>query len=56
MFLAPSADPGDGVPIANNYKTDVHFPPDVFNIRPVRKAVLERREDRERHDEPQPHE
>jgi len=35
---------GDGVPIANNLQTDVKFPTDVFNIRPVRKAVLEKRE------------
>lgn len=55
VFLAPSADPADGVPIANNYKTDVHFPKDVFNIRPVRKAILERREEREHHEEA-PHE
>jgi hypothetical protein len=47
VFLAPSPDPSDGVPIADNYKTDVVFPKDVFNIRPVRKAVLERREERD---------
>jgi hypothetical protein len=44
VFLAPSPDPSAGVPIANNYVTDVKFPKDVFNIRPVRKAVLEHRE------------
>ena len=44
VFLAPSPDPADGVPIADNYKTDVKFPTDVFNIRPVRKAVVEKRE------------
>lgn len=44
VFLAPSPDPADGVPIANNYKTDGPHVTDVFNIRPVRKAVLEKRE------------
>ena len=44
VFLAPSPDPSAGVAIADNYKTDTHYPKDVFNIRPVRKAVLEKRE------------
>lgn len=44
VFLAPSPDPSAGTPIAENYKTDTHYPKDVFNIRPVRKAVLEKRE------------
>lgn len=47
VFLAPSPDPSAGVPIAENYKTDVVFPKDVFNIRPVRKAVVERRHEAE---------
>ncbi len=47
VFLAPSPDPSAAVPIAENYKTDVVFPKDVFNIRPVRKAVVERRNEAE---------
>jgi len=45
VFLAPSPVPSAGVAIADNYKTDTHYPPDVFNIRPLRKAVVEKRED-----------
>ena len=45
VFLAPSPDPSAGVAIADNYKTDAHYPKDVFNIRPLRKAVVEKRED-----------
>ncbi|HEX4612179.1 MAG TPA: hypothetical protein VH092_28555 [Urbifossiella sp.] len=44
VFLAPSPDPADAPAIADNYKTDGAHIPDVFNIRPVRKAVLEKRE------------
>lgn len=45
VFLAPSPDPSADVAIADNYKTDTHYPKDVFNIRPLRKAVVEKREE-----------
>ncbi|MBX9583331.1 MAG: hypothetical protein K2X87_23765 [Gemmataceae bacterium] len=44
VFLAPSQDPGAGAVVARNYRTDGPHVPDVFSLRPVRKAVLEKRE------------
>ena len=44
VFLSPSADPSRGTPIANNYRTDGPHVPDVFAARPLRKAILEKRE------------
>ncbi|MFO0802443.1 MAG: hypothetical protein U0791_04890 [Gemmataceae bacterium] len=45
VFLAPSADPGHGPAVARNYRTDGPHVPDVFAWRPLRKAVLEKKED-----------
>ena len=45
VFLAPSADPSAGASIARNYRTDGPRVPDVFAIRPFRKAILEKKED-----------
>ena len=45
VFLAPSADPSAGVSIARTYRTDGPHVPDVFAIRPFRKAILEKKED-----------
>ncbi|QJW93046.1 hypothetical protein [Frigoriglobus tundricola] len=47
VFLAPSADPSHGRPIYLAYRAEGHRLPDPFAIRPLRKAVLEAREDRE---------
>jgi hypothetical protein len=47
VFLASPADPSRGVPVANNYRTDGPHVPDIFAARPVRKAVLEKREAKE---------
>ena len=47
VFLAPSADPSAGPSIARNYRTDGPHVPDVFAIRPFRKAILEKKEDLE---------
>jgi hypothetical protein len=44
VFLAPSADPAAGAVVARNYRTDGPHVPDVINLRPVRRAVLEKRE------------
>ena len=43
-FLAPSADPSAGPSLARSYRTDGPHVPDVFAIRPFRKAVLEKKE------------
>jgi hypothetical protein len=48
VFLAPSADPGRGPSITCNYRTDGPHVPDVFALRPLRKAVLEKKEDIEK--------
>ena len=45
VFLAPSANPAAGPRIARNYRTDGPHVPDVFAIRPFRKAILEKKED-----------
>ena len=47
VFLAPSANPAAGPSIARNYRTDGPHVPDVFAIRPFRKAILEKKEDLE---------
>ena len=44
VFLAPSADPSAGPSLARSYRTDGPHVPDVFAIRPFRKAVLEKKE------------
>jgi hypothetical protein len=52
VFLAPSADPSHGSSITRNYRTDGAHIPDIFALRPFRKAVLEKKEDLEhRHGE-----
>jgi len=48
VFLAPSADPSQGNNIARAYRTDGPHVPDIFALRPLRKAVLEKREDIEK--------
>lgn len=48
VFLAPSADPAHGPSIARAYRMDGPHVPDVFALRPVRKAVLEKKEDMEK--------
>jgi hypothetical protein len=48
VFLAPSADPSQGAPISQNYRADGPVVPDVFALRPFRKAVLEKKEDVEK--------
>ncbi len=45
VFLAPSADLSAGQRIARAYRTDGPHVPDVFMIRPYRRAVLEKKED-----------
>lgn len=45
VFLAPSYDPSIGPTIANAYRTDGPQVKDVFSIRPLRNAILEKRED-----------
>jgi hypothetical protein len=47
VFLAPSDDPSRGRPIYLAYRAEGHRIPDPFALRPLRKAVLEAREDRE---------
>lgn len=51
VFLAPSYDPSVGPTVARSYRTDGPFPPDVFVLRPLRKAILEKKEvtDERRH-------
>ena len=44
VFLAPSEDPAAGAVVARNYRAEGPRVPDVFSLRPVRKAVLEKRE------------
>ena len=45
VFLAPSADSHHASNITRNYRTDGPHVPDIFAIRPLRKAVLEKKED-----------
>lgn len=45
VFLAMSPDPSRGPAVANGYRTDGPPVPDVFALRPFRKAVLEKKED-----------
>jgi hypothetical protein len=47
VFLTPSAEPAAGHSQAAGYRTDGHYPPDVFALRPLRKAILEKRHDAE---------
>ena len=47
VFLASSADPSRGEPIHKRYNADGPRVLDVFALRPLRKAVLEAREDTE---------
>ncbi|AWM40175.1 hypothetical protein [Gemmata obscuriglobus] len=47
VFLAPSVDPSTGKPIQKLYNADGPRVVDVLALRPLRKAVLERREDME---------
>jgi hypothetical protein len=49
VFLAPSDDPSRGPAIARNYRTDGPRVTDVFALRPLRKAILEKREAVEEH-------
>ena len=44
VFLARSYDPSVGPTIARSYRTDGHHPPDVFALRPLRKAVIDAKE------------
>lgn len=44
VFLAPSADPADGAVVARNYRAEGPTVPDVIARRPLRKAVLEKKE------------
>jgi hypothetical protein len=45
VFLAPSADPSRGRPAYLAYRSDGPRVVDVFALRPLRKAVLDQRED-----------
>jgi hypothetical protein len=47
VFLAGADDPTLGYPFARKYRTDGPRITDVFALRPVRKAVLEAKEDKE---------
>ncbi len=47
VFLAPSYDPSVGPTVARAYRTEGHYPPDVFALRPFRKAVIEAKEVKE---------
>lgn len=44
VFLAPSYDRSIGPTVARAYRTDGPHVPDVFSLRPLRKAVLEKRD------------
>ncbi|WP_439620623.1 hypothetical protein [Gemmata sp.] len=46
VFLAPSYDPSIGPTIAQSYRAEGPVVPDVFSLRPLRKAVIEAREDK----------
>jgi hypothetical protein len=43
VFLAPSYDPSRGPALAQNYRTDGPRVTDVFALRPLRKAILEKK-------------
>jgi hypothetical protein len=45
VFLAPSADPSCGNSMARSYRTDGPHVPDIFALRPFRKACLEKQEE-----------
>jgi hypothetical protein len=48
IFLAPSADPSQQrSDISRNYRTEGNYPKDVGTIRPLRRAILEKREVKE---------
>jgi hypothetical protein len=49
VFLAPSGDPSRTGPIARNYNSEGPNVLDVFALRPLRKAVLEKKEAVEEH-------
>ena len=49
VFLAPSPDPSSGPSLSRAYRTDAHYPRDVFSLRHFRKALLEKREATEGH-------
>ena len=44
VFLAASPDPSVGSTVARAYRTDGPHVPDVFSLRPFRKAILESKE------------
>jgi hypothetical protein len=47
VFLAPSYDPSLGPSIGRLYRTDGPYVPDVGTVRPLRNAVIEKREAKE---------
>jgi hypothetical protein len=48
LFLAPTGDPSQQrSDISRNYRTEGHYPKDVGLIRPLRRAILEKREVKE---------
>jgi hypothetical protein len=51
VFLAPTPTGGNRSDIARNYWAEGPHVPDVFALRPFRKAVLEKREAKEGHPE-----
>jgi hypothetical protein len=44
VFLGASPDPSVGPTFAGGYRTDAHYPKDVFALRPFRKAIFEKSE------------
>jgi hypothetical protein len=48
VFLAPSADPSCGNSMTRSYRTDGPHVPDVFALRPLRKACLMKREEQKK--------
>jgi len=44
VFLAPSYDPSVGPTLARSYRTNGPHVPDVFALRPFRKAIIEKQE------------
>ena len=55
VFLAPSADPSLGRPIYLAYSSEGRRLTDVFALRPLRKAVLEKREHAEEREHEKEH-
>lgn len=47
VFRPEPADPSRGLPLASGYRTDGPHVPDIFAARPVRKAVIEKKEAKE---------